>query len=147
MSHPARAPVLQVAEPPAPYLARPPLVVDCSAIAGMVFREHWEDQARLRIAGHTLHAPHLLMNEIASVTLQKLRRGEAHAAAGLAEVARLDIELHPTDPPSVIELAQRYQLSAYDAAYLWLAADLRCPLATFDDRLAAAAREHLSQLE
>ncbi|MDP3414253.1 MAG: type II toxin-antitoxin system VapC family toxin, partial [Polaromonas sp.] len=50
------------------------------------------------------------------------------------------------DTPAVADLAMRYGLSAYDAAYLWLAADLKCPLATFDDKLAAAARTHLAGL-
>ena len=40
-------------------------------------------------------------------------------------------------------LAQRYKLTAYDAAYLWLAERLEAPLATFDAALARAAREHL----
>ena len=66
--------------------------------------------------------------------------------SGLAEAAGMVIELHPIDPLVTTDLAQRYQLSAYDAAYLWLAADLMCPLATFDERLAAAAQTHLSGL-
>lgn len=142
----ANQPVLHVVEPPAHYLARTPLVVDCSAIAGLVFREAWEGAARERIRGRALHAPHLLTSEIASVALKKLRRGESHAADGLAAAAAMEISLHPTEPVAVVELANRYGLSAYDAAYLWLAARLKCPLATFDARLGAAARQHLSSL-
>ncbi len=44
------------------------------------------------------------------------------------------------------ELATRYNLSAYDAAYLWLAAKLKAPLATFDAKLGEAARAHLASL-
>ncbi len=139
-------PAFVVAEPPARYLSRPPLVVDCSVIAGLVFRENWFEQAHSDINDHTLHAPHLLHNEIANVALKKHRRGEPHALPGLADAIDLDIELHPIDALASIELAQRYQLSAYDAAYLWLAADLRCPLATFDERLGTAARSHLAGL-
>lgn len=40
-------------------------------------------------------------------------------------------------------LAQRYKLTAYDAAYLWLAERLEAPLATFDVALARAARDYL----
>jgi predicted nucleic acid-binding protein len=66
--------------------------------------------------------------------------------AGLADATSMSISLHPIDALRVAELAQRYQLSVYDAAYLWLAADLKCPLATFDDKLAAAAQTYLASL-
>lgn len=137
---------LYIAEPPPQYLARPPLVVDCSTIAGIVFGEPWQDSARARIVGRTLHAPHLLHCEIANVALKKQRRGEAHAEAGLADAISMSISLHPIDALAVAGLAQRYQLSAYDAAYLWLAADLKCPLATLDGKLGEAALAHLSSL-
>jgi len=140
------APVFHIAEPPAVYLERPPLVVDCSMIAGLVFREEWFETAKGHLHGRALHAPHLLHCEITSVALKKHRRGEAHALSGLTEAAGMAIELHPIDPMATLDLAHRYQLSAYDAAYLWLAADLMCPLATFDDRLATAAQAHLSGL-
>lgn len=58
----------------------------------------------------------------------------------------MEIQLHPINAPVVKALAMQYQLSAYDAAYLWLAADLKCPLATFDDKLAVAARTYLPSL-
>jgi len=140
------APTLYVAEPPAQYLQRPPMVVDCSALAGIVFQESWKEEAQLRIAGRSLHAPSLLQVEITSVAVKKLRRGEAHAADGLAQVQEMSIELHEIDIQAVCALALRYQLSAYDAAYLWLAAEIKCPLATFDEKLASAAQAHLSTL-
>jgi predicted nucleic acid-binding protein len=37
-------------------------------------------------------------------------------------------------------LAERGRLTAYDAAYLWLARSLRAPLVTFDEALARASR-------
>ena len=140
------APVLHIAEPPAQYLLRPALVVDCSCLAGFVFNEDWKEQARQQLDGRTLHAPHLLHAEMANVAVKKLRRGELHATHGLAEAAAMEIELHPINAPAVAALAMQYGLSAYDAAYLWLAADLKCPLATFDDKLAAAAKAHLAGL-
>ena len=42
---------LFVAEPPPSYLERPPLVVDCSAVAGLVFREPWFEAAQGRFDG------------------------------------------------------------------------------------------------
>ena len=111
-----------------------------------MFDEDWKEQARQQLDGRTLHAPHLLHAEIANVAVKKLRRGESHATHGLVEAAAMEIELHPINAPAVATLAMQYGLSAYDAAYLWLAADLKCPLATFDDKLAAAAKAHLAGL-
>ena len=137
---------LQIAEPPARYLDRPALVVDCSVVAGLVFREPWYDAASQLMNGQTPHAPHVLIYEIGSVALKKHRRGEAHALPGFEEALGLDVELHGVDMAHAFALAQRYQLTAYDASYLWLAAELKCPLATFDETLAQAARAHLAGL-
>ena len=137
---------LYVAEPPAHYLSRPPMVLDCSALAGIVFREPWEEQAQRRIEGRSLHAPNLLQAEIANVAVKKLRQGEAHVDDGLAQAAAMEIDLHRIDVQTVAALALRYKLSAYDAAYLWLAAELKAPLATFDEKLATAAKAHLAGL-
>ena len=142
------APVLRIAEPPARYLPHPPMVVDCSALAGVLFQEPWQIEALTRLTGHTLYAPFILESEICSVALKKARRGAGEAAAaGLAQWSDTRIELMRVDIDETFALAQRYQLSAYDAAYLWLAADLRCPLATFDEKLGLAAVEHLGALD
>ena len=140
-------PVLYLAEPPAHYLTRPPVVVDCSALAGLLFQETWRDVAAEKIHGRTLHAPFLLQTEIASVALKKHRKGFAELAAdALAQYAEMDIYLHRVEPQQALTLALRYSLSAYDAAYLWLATELKAPLATFDEKLAAAAQTHLASL-
>ena len=139
--------VLYVAEPPAQYLARPPVVVDCSALAGLLFREEWEALAAGKIHGRTLHAPFLLPIEIASVALKKQRKGFSDIVTdALAQYAELDIHLHRVEPQDALTLALRYNLSAYDAAYLWLAAELKAPLATFDEKLGRAAQTHLASL-
>ncbi len=138
---------LYVAEPPAQYLVRPPVVVDCSTLAGALFRENWHEKASERIHGRTLHAPYLLQMEMVSVATKKHNLGFAELAAkGLMQFAEMRIELHPVDAVASFDLALRYKLSAYDAAYLWLAAELKAPLATFDEKLAGAARSYLSSL-
>lgn len=140
-------PVLRVAEPSPPCLAGPPLVVDCSALAAVLFQEPWQEQALARLAGHALFAPVILPLEICNVALKKMRRGaEVAAADGLEQWQDLGIELLRVDLTQTFALARRYGLTAYDAAYLWLAADLRCPLATFDSRLGEAAQAHLPSL-
>ncbi len=138
---------LYVAEPPAKYLVRLPVVVDCSVIAGLIFQEHWQAEAQARIADRSLHAPHLLDAEVAQVALKKHRSGATELAAmGLVEYSDMIIITHPVKAVESFDLATRYNLSAYDAAYLWLAAKLKAPLATFDAKLGEAARLHLSSL-
>ena len=110
-------------------------------------REVWQAQAAERIVGKALHAPTLLPFEIASVAAHKQQAGRADIAAdGLRLFAQMDVELHAVEPAAMLDLATRYRLSTYDAAYLWLAADLKAPLATFDEKLAAAAQQHLASL-
>ncbi len=139
--------VLHIAEPPATYLARSPMVVDCSVISGLVFSEHWQALASERVADRALHAPYLLQAEVASVGVKKSRHAQPQAAMdGLLLFQSMDINLHPVRALEVFSLALRYQLSGYDAAYLWLAAELKAPLATFDKKLAAAAQAHLASL-
>ena len=48
------------------------------------------------------------------------------------------------DAEAQFQLAGRTGLTAYDAAYLQLAIELRAPLATFDRKLGNAAAEILS---
>jgi predicted nucleic acid-binding protein len=144
----SRTAALHVADPPAAYLFRPALVVDCSVVSSAIFNEEARLQAIQLMSGKTLHAPSLLDHEIVSVALRKSRMGwPAHAVSdALADFAVQDIEIHSTQAHAQYELASEYGLSAYDAAYLWLAAALKAPLATFDRKLAAAARLHLAKL-
>jgi predicted nucleic acid-binding protein len=138
---------LFVAEPPPQYRVLPPLVVDCSTLAGFVFQEDSRGLAAERIHAKTLHAPALLPYELASVAAKKLKAGHADVAAdGLHMFSQLNVELHAVEPAALLALATRYRLSTYDAAYLWLAAELKAPLATFDQKLAAAAQAHLASL-
>jgi predicted nucleic acid-binding protein len=84
--------------------------------------------------------------EIANVVLSKLRRDELDepAATDALDLYRtMDLERHSVEPRAVLALAVRTRLTAYDAAYLWLAQGLNAPLATFDGRLGAIAVEHL----
>ena len=100
-----------------------------------------------KIFGRTLNAPFLLEIEITSVALKKHKQGlEALVAEGLASFKAMNVALHQIDLPQVLALALQYKLSAYDASYLWLAAELKAPLATFDEKLADAARIYLASL-
>jgi len=138
---------LHVAEPKSSYLPSPPLVTDASVIAAALFGEAGGAEAIALLRGRTLHAPHLLDQEVGSVALKKLRReGLAWRAVErtLQAYWRLAIERHEVDAEAVVIVARRYELTAYDAAYLVVAARLAAPRATQDDALAAAARAHLA---
>lgn len=139
---------LFVAEPPAQYLVQPPLVVDCSVLSAAIFEEESRGVALDLLKGKALHAPYLLEHELVSVALKKQKLGWPYEAVtlALAGQSQLDISLHRTDIEAQHALAVRYKLSAYDAAYLWLAAELKAPLATFNEKLARAASAHLSSL-
>ena len=140
---------LYVAEPRALWLQRPPVVADCSALAALIFEEPAGDEAAAMLIDRALHAPSLLPYELASVANKKQRAGAAQdwVDAALQTYTEQRIDLHPVPPKAAARLAARYALSAYDAAYLWLAAELKAPLATFDRKLAEAAARHMPTLD
>ena len=140
---------LFVAEPAPRYLARPPIVVDSSLVCAVLFDEPEREQAQERLVNKHLFAPALLNHEVINVALKKLRRGMPAETVerALADYAEQAIEFFDTDLMAQYALARQYQLSAYDAAYLWLAAELKVPLATFDAKLGKAAQRHLGELQ
>ncbi len=64
--------------------------------------------------------------------------GIATALRGLAGL-RIDTYRHSIDRPQVLALAERLDLSVYDASYAWVAMDSNLPLATMDTALGKAA--------
>lgn len=83
------------------------------------------------------------------MAVTKLRRNELTletAVLALAEFSTMALARHVPAPEEVAALADRYRLTAYDAAYLWLAGALTAPLATFDRQLANAASDYLGKL-
>lgn len=91
--------------------------------------------------------PALWYAEIAN-TLVVFERAERfttqESASFLRDLATLWIDQDPFPAEQsyaqVLSLARTHQLSAYDATYLELALRLGLPFATFDQKLAAAAR-------
>lgn len=137
---------LFIAEPPGQYTRYPPLVVDCSVLATVLFDEPEKEAALVAMAGKELFAPNLLDHEMISVALKKSRSGMQKAARqALLDLSDLRLTRCAVDCAAQFELARRMKLTAYDAAYLQLALDLRAPLATFDQQLGAAAKSALLQ--
>ncbi|MGA9797160.1 MAG: type II toxin-antitoxin system VapC family toxin [Rhizomicrobium sp.] len=67
------------------------------------------------------------------------RRKSLHDFAALP--IELDVETNAFAWNDIGDLAERYRLTAYDAAYLELAMRARLPLATLDNELISAARK------
>jgi predicted nucleic acid-binding protein len=125
------------------------MVVDASVIAAIVFDEPELERAAATIAGYRAVAPGLIDFEMANIALTQLRRRALtmdRAAAAMTEYFDLPIERQPVAGAELVALGHRFGVTAYDAAYLWLAGHLRAPLATFDARLASVAATYLSEL-
>ncbi len=117
-------------------------VVDASAMAALTFDEPGADRIGERLTGSRLVAPVLLSFELANVCATKSRRHpELRGAlnAAFRHRIRLHVQELAVDHDDVLDLAIANGLSAYDAAYLWLARNLGAELVTLDRRLARAA--------
>ncbi len=136
---------LFVAEPAETYNERPPIVVDCSLLAAILFNEPSRDEALKLLSGKSLHAPDLINHEMVSVALKKSAgKASGLVARGLDGFRKLRLARHRVDHEAQFEIALSEGVSAYDAAYLQLAVALSAPLATYDRVLADAAMRVLS---
>lgn len=118
------------------------VVIDASAVAALLFGEPDAESVAVRLEGRPLVAPTLLPYEVANTCRKKAERGEGgreELLAALALLSRLDIRYAEPDPLGVVGLAWASGLTAYDAAYLWLARSLEAELVTLDARLRAAS--------
>jgi len=106
--------------------------------------------AYARLPDEDALAPGLWWFEMRNILLSSERRGRLEAASSnkaLALLANLPIQIdHAADSASVMALARKHGLTAYDAAYLELALRAALPLATLDKALARAAQAEGVQL-
>jgi predicted nucleic acid-binding protein len=98
-------------------------------------------QARERLRGEDLAAPHLVDVEVTSVLRRSLLTGsmtERRAGQALQDLADLAIErvAHTTLLPRVWELRGNY--TAYDACYVAVAELFHAPVLTYDAKMAGA---------
>jgi predicted nucleic acid-binding protein len=124
-------------------------VLDASASAGFFL----DDEASVYSSGvlsalyrgdHAI-APQIWAYELRNIILMAFRRGritKEHVSEARCGIAGLAVRL--VDPPSyddLLALAERHNLTVYDAAYLDLAMREHLPLATLDRALIRAAGE------
>lgn len=122
-----------------------PVVVDASVAVDLVGAGEpdlaaawraWGNERRLRIA------PVLLWPELANALLRSRRLPAVLVAELVAAFAASGIEIADRGAAGVREaivLAERHDLTIYDAMYLWLAMDVDGELATRDRALVRAA--------
>lgn len=122
-------------------------IVDASVVAAWFLPDEDSavaDEALARLETQDAFAPDLLSHELRNILLSAERRKRISADdifAILMRFASLPVTLSSSaDHVSIIRLAQKHALSAYDAAYLSLAISHNAPLATQDRKLAAAAK-------
>lgn len=119
-------------------------VVDASALAALLFGEPDAEAVADRLADRRLLAPTLLRYELASVYLKKRSRHPDRRPileAMLRLYPEMGIEEVQVDAHEAAILAEERDLTAYDAAYLWVARRFGVELVTLDERLAAGAEE------
>jgi predicted nucleic acid-binding protein len=92
-------------------------------------------------------APHLLIYEVANgiaTAIEKKRIASDKATEALSNLLALGIELREVEPLRILEVALKYNLAAYDAAYLALAEQEKCELWTGDRDFYQAVKNELS---
>ena len=120
------------------------IVLDASAVIDLLLRTPAGQRIEERIYAnaHSLHTVHLLDVEFLQVIRRLVREGrlsQKRAEEAIEDVATLRLTRYP--PMLLLKRIWqlRQNLSAYDAAYVALAENLRAPLITRDGRIALAA--------
>lgn len=127
------------------------IVVDCSVAAGWCIDDEissYADAALDRVRDEGGVVPALWTYEISNVFRMAVRRSRMtpdQTDQILGFLSALPLQIVGVEglegQRDVLVLARRYDLTAYDAAYLHVALETRLPLASFDRALIAAARK------
>lgn len=121
-------------------------VVDASVAAGWFIPDEFNDLSTAvlrRLEAADAVVPDLFWHEMRSLLAMAARRHRITQQDALISMRRLR-ELNITtlsgqEDDAILDLANRHQLSAYDAAYLHAAIEQKLQLATSDKQLLAAA--------
>ena len=126
------------------------LVIDASVVIASLLPDELYRTASLRIlkgflSGNLeLFAVPLLRFEITNALWKAISRGRAKlndAQAALREFEAFNLPEREVATQEILRIAHTYNLSAYDAAYLTLAASEQIPLITADNRLYNAVKD------
>jgi predicted nucleic acid-binding protein len=124
-----------------------PIVLDCSAVLGIALSGESADHADRVLRAVVREGgvvPPLFWYELRNALLMAERRGRlplGQAEAFLQDLGALPIVVdHAHAEHVVLQLARRFALTVYDAAYLEVAMRLGAPLATLDGALRDAVR-------
>lgn len=124
-------------------------VLDASAALSLVLSDEFTDTSERilnLVVAHGAIVPTLWSYEVTNGLLAARRKGRltedgvAHAIVGLQRLPIIEDTSRPSQG-ELIGLAREYDLTTYDAAYLWLARNRNLSLATRDQRLTSAARK------
>jgi predicted nucleic acid-binding protein len=122
------------------------IVVDCSYTLAMVMPDERVPASMPQVAAARMLVPSIWPYEVANAFRNAIRRRRVDETAITGVCARIEglgIEVVPTHDAGVRQhfaVTAAHGLTAYDAAYVELALQRRCALATLDARLADAAR-------
>lgn len=125
------------------------IVLDASVVLTWLLPDERSEAAERLVARavrERLHAPSLLLVEVANALLQAERRQRLRRAARLElfdAFTSLPMVLEPLAAEATLralELAASDSLTVYDACYLELALARECGIATFDEALGRAAQ-------
>ena len=123
------------------------LIVDASVVAAWGLPDEVNRAAAeavaLQLSAERGVVPGIFWYEIRNVLIQAERRGRVNSEQTrlfLERIGDLVESDHRHSGRATLELARRYGLTVYDAAYLETAVRRQADLATFDGDLAAAAR-------
>jgi len=122
----------------------PDKVVDASALAALAFAEPAAETVIDQIDGCRLHAPTLVVFELMNVAWKRAKKQPAATKLFLEALEVLEdlgLRFRGIDQGEVVRLGLSTGLTAYDAAYLWLARQLGLPLVTLDKKLGAHAKK------
>lgn len=124
-------------------------VVDNSVAIAWAYpkqRDAYAERLLKQLYDVRFHVPSLWPMEFVNATCMLVNRGQMSTEMG-AEMIGLgasfgfSVDGNPVDMAALFEISQRFQLTAYDAAYLELAIRLNAPLATRDGALTKAAKQ------